>query len=184
MKLMNLIALLVNDFSTTAGPGTGVNATTATLIDAAITLGINNAPVDQGILALLHTRQWGDIQQDLLTATAGAVQWAPATQAQLAVRGNGFKGEFFGIDIFTSNQVQTANAGADRAGGVFTRGAIAWADATPVADDNTMDKVILDKIMLASDYDPSSGETELVMNYYCGVTEALDACGVTFVSDA
>lgn len=183
MKLTNLIALLVDDFSTTAGPGTGVNADVETLIEAGILLNIANAPVEQGILAMLHTRQWGDVQLDIATAVAGAIQWMEATQEQIAIRGNGFKGTLFGMDIFTSNQVQTANAGADRAGGVFTRGAVAWADATPQPDGNPK-KTIIDKILLAEDYEVGSGETTTVQNYYCGVTEAIDECGVTYISDA
>ena len=77
----------------------------------------------------------------------------------------------------------TANAGADRAGGMFARGAVAWADGTPVADGDPK-KVVLGKIMLAQDYDVASGETTTAMNYYCGVSQVIDAAGVSIISDA
>ena len=183
-NLTNLVADVIDGFAATEGPGSGVDLDLASLIRAAILLQVADAPVGMGLLAILHNQQWGDIHLELLSSTAGAVQWAPATQEQINVMGQGMKGRFFGMDIFTSNRVNTINAGADRAGALMATGSVVWADATPVADGD-VNKLILGRgCMYARDYDNSKDTKKHVMNHYAGASLGIDAGGVTLISDA
>lgn len=183
-NLTNLIADQIDGFAATEGPGTGVDLDLASLIRAAIVLQVANAPVGMGILGILHNQQWGDIHLELLSSAAGAVQWAPATQEQIVVMGQGLKGNFFGIDIFTSNRVNTINAAADRAGALLTAGSVVWADATPLPDGD-VNKLILGRgCMYARDFDNSTDLKKHVMNHYAGAALGIDAAGVTIISDA
>lgn len=181
MKLTSLIANVTDDFTAQAG-ATTVDLNASDLITAHITLEIANANVGGGVMCILHPQQWGDVQQDILAA-GGTLAETDTAQASLQLMGSGYKGNFFGIDIFTSNQVPTATSGADRAGGMFTRGAVAWADATPASDGNPLRQVI-GKILLGTDYDSKAGETTTTQSYFCGVSQVIDAAGVTILSDA
>lgn len=184
MNLVELIANIADGFTATETPGTGVDLDLATLIRAAIQLQVADAPVDMGLLWIGHTQQWGDVHLELLTSAAGAVQWAPATQEQLAVRGSGYKGQFFGMDIFTTNKVPTINAGADRAGALMAPGALAWAVGTPVADGDA-DKLTLGAgVQYARAFDNSTDMKKHVMNHFAGVSKGIEAGGVTTFSDA
>lgn len=183
VKLTNLIAEAGSGFSTNSAGSTTVDLNATDLIEASILLEIANADISSGLMCILHPRQYGDFQLDLATTTAGALQWNGATQEQLQVRGAGYKGNFLGIDIWSSSQVPTATAGADRGGCMFTRGAIAWGDATPAMDDNPMRRVV-GKILLGTGYDDQAGETTTTMSYFCGVSKAIDAAGCLILSDA
>jgi len=183
-NLTNLVAGVIDGFTATEGPGTGVDLDLASLIRASILLDVAEAPINEGLLAILHGQQWGDVHLELLGSTAGAVQWAPATQEQLAVKGQGYKGNFFGMAVFTSNRVNTLNAGADRGGALMATGSVVWADATPVPDGD-MNKLILGRgCMYARDFDNAKDTKKHVMNHYAGASLGIDAGGVTIISDA
>ena len=183
-NLTNLVADVIDGFTATEGPGTGVDLDLASLIRGAILLQVANAPVGMGVLGILANQQWGDIHLELLGSTAGAVQWAPATQEQIVVSGQGLKGKFFGIDIFTSNRVNTVNAGADLGGALLTQGAVVWADASPMPDGDA-NKLILGRgCMYARDYNNGTDVKQHVMNHYAGASLGIDAAGVTIISDA
>lgn len=181
VTLTSLIANLVDNFATTVG-ASGVNATMANFLDAITALEV--AKVAPPYMCVLHPVQWGDIRADLALSAGGAVQWMPATADAIAARGIGYQGQLAGVDVFTSAFVPTANAGADRAGGMFGRGAILWADGSiPVeADPNQMSiggKVLFERVRAGK-----AGLTAYVMHVYLGASEGIDACGVSIVTDA
>jgi len=180
MTLTNLIAALAGGFSTVKG-STTVNMTLANWFDALSALEIAN--VSGPYMAVLHPQQYHDLQAALRAESSSAIAFSPATVEQIAVRGPGFKGSFFGADIFTSAQCGTANSGADRSGGVWGRGAIGWADATPVVDVSA-NAIVAGKILIAMDYDPSTAQKKVVTNSYLGAAEMIDLCGVSIITDA
>jgi len=182
LELTDLVANLVDNFSTTTG-SSGVDASFENFLDACTALEVAKVPPQY--MALLHPVQWGDIRKDLALAAGGAVQWAPASQEALRVRGIGYQGQLAGVDVFTSSRVPTANAGADRAGGMFGRGAIAWADARPIADlPAPFQQVIGDKILYELSRTAAGGLTAFTSHRFLGAAEVLDAAGVTIATDA
>ena len=180
MTMTNLLAALVGGFATVKGTTT-VNLSLAQYFDALSALELAN--VQGPKMAVLHPVQWHDLQTALRAESGTALAYAPATLEQIAVRGDSYKGMLYGADVFTSAQVPTANAAADRAGGVFGRGAIGWADAMPVID-SSADAIVAGKTLVAMEYDASSDQRKVVTSAYMGVAEFIDLAGVSIITDA
>lgn len=116
------VTALAAGFSTTVG-STGVNLAFADLLSAIYELEVENAP--KPFVGVLHPVQVSDLR----TAAAGqTVAVFPSSNGiqggtnELGPAGNGFAGSWFGLDMFFSTNVATANVGADRAGMIFSRG--------------------------------------------------------------
>jgi len=180
MTLTNLIAGLMGGFSSTVG-ATGVNLSVQNWYDAITTLELAN--VKGRYLADIHGRQYADLR-DALRAETGVIEHMEATEAQMETRSSAFKGSVGGVDIFASNQVPTANAGADRAGGMFGRGAILWADAQIMPNPAVAFQIIAGRMSINFAYDDRRAMTGATTNYYLGVTEGQDAGGVAIITDA
>lgn len=179
--LVNLVAALMGGFSTVVGTS-GSDMTVQNFLDAKRAL--QNANVDGELLAILHPQQWNDFIQDLALNSGGGVQYLPATAEQLARMGNGYKGKFAGVDVFTTTRVPTANAGADYAGGMFGRGAVAWADGIPPIDLPQQQFRIGDRVLFEIDRTARKALTGFVSHRYLGVSEVLDSGGVSIITDA
>lgn len=181
LTLTSLIANLVDNFSTTVGTS-GVDASTANFLDAITALEV--AKTEGPLMALLHPVQWGDIRKDLGINSGGALQFAPATAELVAFRGSGFQGSLAGVDVFTSTFVPTMNAGADRGGGMFGKGAILWGDGTIPSEADPNQVVIAGKVLFERVRTGKSGLTAYVSHRYLGVVEGIDGFGVTIATDA
>lgn len=183
---LDLCALL-GGFSSSVG-STGADLTVNQFLTAAYTLRNANAPdgfnpsdaevfggTPSGIakaVAVLHPIQVFDLQAAV--AASGAA-WLGADGAADILYADGSKprgyvGTLFGIPVFESTNVPTANVGADRAGGMFVPASLGllvkW-----------MSRVRFDE-------DISMGATEIVGDAFYGVGELLDAGGVAIVTDA
>jgi hypothetical protein len=182
MTLTNLIAALGGGFSQSAG-STGVNMTVQNYFDARALMDVNN--VQGSLLAVLHSRQFNDFI-DALRAETGALQWVPATVEMIAKRGTGFRGSYLDdCDFFVSNQVPTANSGADRAGLMIGRGAVLWADGSVKPDPAVIGFDIGGgKLRVEFDRDARAGETGVVQSAHLGVREGIDLAGVGIITDA
>ena len=86
---------------------------------------VNNPP----FACVLFPNQFTDMQESL-RSEGGAVQFHAPTAEMLAAKGQGYKGQFLGVDFYTSDQVNTANAGADSAGWMMSGGGIAYVEAS------------------------------------------------------
>lgn len=181
LTLSSLVANLVDNFSTVVGTTT-VDATAANFLDAITANEIAHTPGP--LLAVLHPVQWGDIRKDLALSTGGAIQFMAATQELVAYRGTGFVGSLAGVDVITSTFVPTANAGADRAGGMFGRGALLWADGTIPTEGDPNQVVIAGKVLFERVRAGKSGLTAYVSHRYLGVVEGIDGFGVSIITDA
>ena len=175
--LISLIANVADDFTATAGTTT-VNATWNDVVDAKTTLGV--AKATGPMLGIVHPRQWGDLEIDALSMGVLPAQ----VMAGVINQGlDAFKGQWLGIDFFVSSAVPTANAAADRAGGIFTRGGIAWADVDipAEADPNIVN---LGRARFERDRKGTFLETSYVTSFHAGVAQAIDGAGVSLITDA
>lgn len=180
---LSAVANLVDNFSTTVG-STGVNASFANFLEAIALLEI--AKVQGPYLGILHPRQWADIRADVATASGGAIQFNAGSQAVIdRMKGLGSQGVFCGVDVWTSAHVPTANAGADRAGGIFGAGAIVWADME-IPVEPSLDAIALGggKVLFERDRTARSNLTAWVSTMYFGASEGIDAAGVSVITDA
>ena len=175
--LISLIANVTDDFTSTVGTS-GVNATWADMLDGKTTLGVakNAGP----LLSVLHPQQWGDLETDALSLGV-----LPAkSMGGVIMAGMGlYKGNWMGMDIFVSSAVPTANGGADRAGGIWARGGVAWADAqfAPESDANIVD---LGRGRFERDRKGTFLETSYITSWLAGVSKAIDGAGVSVITDA
>jgi len=110
------ICALFSGFSTSVG-STTVNIALSDLLDAIYNLEVNDAAGLGALVGVLHPRQTADLRTEL-EADAASIYVGTAKPGKAMA---GYFGNWFDIDIFQSTNVPTANAAADRAGGVFVR---------------------------------------------------------------
>ena len=179
-QIVNLVANLMGGFSQSVGVS-GSDLTVAQFLAAISTLEVGN--VAGPYLSVLHPQQVADLKAALAAATGGAIQWLPATAAQIEQIGTGVRASFAGADIFSTTRVPSANAGADRAGGIFGRGAIAWGYSSINASGSADELVIGGRILFERDRTARAGLTAYVSHYYLGASEAIDLAGCAIVTD-
>lgn len=177
-RVTTMITALSSGFSGSVG-STGVDLTVATFYSAIFALQLTaNAGV---FTAILHNQQINDLISSLRSET-GPGQYLAATQEMVNAKGPGYKGSLFGVDVFGSNTVPTANAGADYLGMMIAPGAIGIATATAAP---IMGTTIASPspIVVELERDASGGYSVIVGSAFVGVAEIDDAKGVGILSD-
>lgn len=182
MTFQTLLTDVTDGFTSTVGTS-GVDMTVDDFFSAQFTLTLASVPGPY--ICILHPRQLADLQSSL-RAEAGPNQYVAATQDMLSIKGQGFSGMFNGVDIFVSSKVPTANAGADRAGGMFGYGAVGYAEGSPFATVGAAGIVAPagTPIVVEFERDASSALTKIIGNYYVGVAKLQDSMGVSIITDA
>jgi hypothetical protein len=182
MTFQSLLCDVTDGFTSTVGTS-GVDMTVDDFFSAQFTLTLASVPGPY--ICILHPRQLADLQSSL-RAEAGPNQYVAATQDMLNIKGQGFSGMFNGVDIFVSSKVPTANAGADRAGGMFGYGAVGYAEGSPFAITGAGGIVAPagTPIVVEFERDASSALTKIIGNYYVGVAKLQDSMGVSIITDA
>ena len=179
-RASTMICALSSSFSTFVG-STGVDLSVTTFYSGmfALQLQSNNGP----FTAILHPQQLNDLMSSLRSET-GPGQYIAANQEMLLAKGQGFAGTLYGVDVFKSSFVPTANSGADYFGMMIAPGAIGLATGTaaPVMGSETV--VPQSPIVVEFERDASNGSTIIVGSAFVGVGEIDDAKGVGILSDA
>jgi hypothetical protein len=177
--LISMAAVAGAGFSTTVG-SSGVNLTWATFLAAKAVL-LNNAASGQPV-AILHPQQWADLEADALSVgvTSDPVILSGALTSNLG----SYKGRWFGVDVFTSSHVPSANAGADREGCMFVRGGIVIGHASPAVENVQAGVVQLGNMGIfeigrRAEY----GATDYVTSFFAGASVGVNALGVSIISD-
>ena len=151
---------------------TGVNITAANFLEAWYTVLNANAP---GLpRCVLHPRQ----VIDLFNALSASTGTPYGSLAELVREGKlpgglptaGFVGELYGIPIYQTTEVDTANSGADRVGAMFVESALGIITLRPITTEY--------------DKDISARETEIITTCAYGVGELNDTYGVSITTDA
>jgi len=189
LTMTDLLTALFNSLSATPAGSTGVDLSVDSVYDAAFTL--NSAGVmataDAPLTMVLHPTAINDFRTSL-RSESGAIQYVPATAEMLATRGPGFQGTWNGIEIWQSDSCPTINAGADRSGAMFGKGAFAYTMAPVSALQGHIPSanVLVDAgtVIVENSRDADNGLTKAVATMYPAVSEVEDARGVEIVSDA
>ena len=182
LRVTDMVCGIIDSFATTVGTTT-VDLTTDEWFDAMFGLEQNIVPGPYA--AVLFPTQYTDLQSSL-RSEGGAVQFLAATGDQLALRGPGFKGSYLGVDIWTSDSVATANAGADSAGAMFGAGAWGYVEASAKSQ---MPGSIAASVPAGSPVyaefartaDP--GLSRIVAHAFVGVSAIEDLRGVSIITD-
>jgi hypothetical protein len=171
---------LSSGFSNFVG-STGVDLTVAKFYDAIFSLQLT---ANDSFMAILHPQQINDLMSSLRSET-GPGQYLAATQEQVNAKGPGYRGSLFGVELFGSTQVITANSGADYLGMMFSRGAIGYAtgSAAPVRGAGEVILPAGTPIVVELARSAEAGLSTIVGSAFVGVAELDDARGVGILSD-
>lgn len=178
MTLVSLIANITDGYSATAG-SSGVDASWNDVLDAKTLLAI--AKVSGPLLGILHPRQWGDLELDALSLGVLPAQTMGGVINQGL--GSAYKGNWMGIDFYVSSEVPTANAGADRAGGIFGPGGVAWADAQ-MGNEGDPNIVDLGRARFERVRQGHFLATSYITSHAAGVAKGIEAAGASLITDA
>ena len=138
----------------------------------------NNVPFS----CVLYPTQFTDLQESL-RSEGGAVQFMPATAAALEAKGQGYKGSFLGVDIWTSDQVPDDNGGADSAGFMMSGGGTyVEASARGIMPGATMAPAA-SPVFAEFDRVSDPGLSRIVAHAYVGVGISEDDKGVAIITD-
>lgn len=162
------ICALLGGFSTAVG-SSGTNIALTDFLDAIYNLEVNDAAGLGEIVGVLHPRQTADIRTELEADAASIYQGERMSKISKARAG--YFGSWFEIDVFSSTNVPTANAAADRAGGFFIKNYALGMVQKHAAKVEAMR------------WAPIRGWV-LVATAYYGVGEIEDSAGVEAVTDA
>ena len=182
MAVTTAIAALASGFSNSVGTS-GVDLSVDDWFSAIFQL--EESSVDGQLLAVLHPVQTSNLQASI-RLEGGAIQFVSATQEMLQAKGQGFIGQFAGVDIFKSSKVATANSGADRAGMMVGQGAIGFAAGSPTAISGLGGFVVPNGTEVMTEFERAAkaGLQSIVSSAFFGVSELQDGKGVGIITDA
>lgn len=180
MRLTQMITALSSGLSQSVG-ATTVALSVSTFFDAIYKLQLQSN--DGEFAAVLAPQQINHLVNSLRSET-GPGQYVAATQDQIAAKGQGFRGMLFGVSLYTSSTVPSANAGADRLGMMTATGAIGYATGSP-APIQGAGAIILpagSQVVVELERDAASGLTKVIGNSFAGVAEIQDLKAVGILS--
>ena len=182
MRLVDMVANITDDFTATVGTS-GADMTVDDWFDA--TFALTQGSVPGPYMSDLYPVQLTDLQSSI-RAEGGALQFMPASADMLGIKGPGYAGSFLGVDIFASSKIPTASAGADSAGGMFGRGAVAYADcaaATAMSQGAESVYPAGTRSFVGFDKDLPGAYTDVARDYYAGAAIAETGRGVSIITD-
>lgn len=179
-----------NELFTAAGATASTNVGTSGVdmshddfMDAVFTLQLNSATGP--FFACLHPRQYVDWIESL-RSEGGALQFSPATAEMLAIRGQGYAGEYLGVNIFKMSDVTEATG--NKEGFFWGAGAFGYKVAQP--DGRLMlgagagVAVAMDEILVEVQREPDGALTKVSGNAWVGLSVKEQARLVGCVTDA
>lgn len=179
-RVTAMLCGLSSGFSTSVG-STGVNLSVSTFYDAIFALQLT---ANDSFMCLLHPQQINDLVSSLRSET-GPGQYLAATQEQVQAKGPGYRGSLFGVELFGSTQVPTANAGADYLGYMFSKGAVGYATGSAAPVRGAADVILPagTPIVVELSRNAEAGLNTITGSAFVGVAELDDARGVGILSD-
>lgn len=179
-RVTAMLCGLSSGFSTSVGT-TGTNMSVATFYDAIFALQL---VANDSFMAIMHPQQINDLISSLRSET-GPGQYLAATQEQVQAKGPGYRGTLFGVELFGSTLVPTANAGADYLGYMFSKGAVGYATGSAAPVRGAADVVLPagTPIVVEVSRSPEAGLSTITGSAFVGVAELDDARGVGILSD-
>jgi hypothetical protein len=155
----------------TATEGTNSTALTIdTFLDAIQTL--EAAGNDKGApgpyVALLHPDQWADLQDDILAQSTGVLQFVAASYDAISAKGSNYKGNFMGVEIYTSSHVTNDATGHE--GAIWGPGALGYATGMPASLPGSAESMQMGEVLIEMDRDPLKAISAVVGHAYLGMS--------------
>ena len=164
-----LTGATVSGFTTTAG-SSGAVLTAARFLDGIQNLeaASSNKGAPGPYVAVLHPKQWADVQDDLISLTAGSLAYVPASYEAISAKGSHYKGRWMGVDIYTSSHI--TNDGTDHQGAIFAAGALGYATGMPSSLPGAAQSMEMGEVYIEMDRDASKALTRVVGHCYLGMS--------------
>jgi len=178
----DLTGATVAGFTTTAG-------TSAAALDAdkfldaiqALEAAASNKGAPGPYVCVLHPKQWADLQDDLLGLSTGSVlTYAPASYEAISAKGSHYKGQFMGVEIYTSSHI--TNDGTDHQGAMFAPGAIGFASGMPTGLPGAAEAMEMGEVMIEMEREADKALTRIVGHAYLGMSVIDNDRGVLLIS--
>lgn len=173
-----LAAAAINTFTTSVG-ATTVDMTVDDYYDAVFALEVASVPGPY--FCLLAPTQLANFQESL-RAEGGAAQWMPATADMLQIKGQGYAGNFLGVDIYKSDKIIEDGSG-DAHGGMWGLGALGYKTGTVLSPMGGFVTSPGSEIVVEFERVAHAATTEIVGHAYLGLSVLEDARGVQIVTD-
>jgi hypothetical protein len=157
----------------------GVDMSVDDFYDAMFALEVGSVPGPY--YCLLSPTQVANFQESL-RAEGGAAQFMPATAEMLQIKGQGYAGNFLGVDIFKSSKVVLDGAG-DNHGGMWGLGCVGYKTgnmANPLGGFVTSPN---SEIVVEFERVAVTATTVIVGHAYLGMSVLESARGVQIISD-
>lgn len=173
----DLTGATVAGFTNTVGVTTGAN-TVGHLIDAiqALEAADSNKGAPGPYVALLHPKQWADMQDNILSLSTGVLQFVPASYEAISAKGSHYKGSFLGVEIYTTSHI--TDDGTTYAGAVFAPGALGYANGMPAALPGAVESMDMGEVLIEMDREADKALTRIVGHCYLGMSIIDDDRGV------
>ena len=164
-----LTGATVGGFTTSAG-SSGAVLTAARFLDGIQNLeaASSNKGAPGPYVAVLHPKQWADVQDDLIGLTAGSLAYVPASYEAISAKGSHYKGRWMGVDIYTSSHI--TNDGTDHQGAIFAAGALGYATGMPSSLPGAAQSMEMGEVYIEMDRDASKALTRVVDHCYLGMS--------------
>ena len=131
-------------------------------------------------VALLHPKQFADLQDDILAQNTGILQFIAASYDAISAKGSHYKGNFMGVEIYTSSYI--VNDGTDHQGAVFAAGALGFATGMPAGLPGAAESMEMGEVMIEMDREADKALTRIVGHAYLGMSIIDDARGCLLIS--
>ena len=127
----------------------------------------SNRGVDTTDLCMvLHPKALGSLQTSLRSESNNAVSMMQATQDMLEIKGRGYAGKLFGIDVYKSSFVNE-NASAHE-NFMLSPQCIAYADGIPTQLPRAVDFMTMGKILVEMQREGTQALTQIIGHAYLG----------------
>ena len=154
-------------FSTVKGDATSVMSVDL-FFDAisALQTADSNRGADGPFAMVLHPKALNELQDSLRNETSNAISMMQATAEMLEVKGKGYVGKLFGVDVYRSSHV--TNAGGAHFNYVLSPGALGYADGIPNQLPNAVDFMTMGKILVELERQGTAAVTQVIGHAYLG----------------
>jgi len=136
----------------------------------------SNRGADGPFAMVLHPKALGELQDSLRNETSNAISMMQATAEMLEVKGKGYVGKLFGVDVYRSSHVTTA-AGAHN-NFVLSPGALGYADGVPQQLPSAVDFMTMGKVLVEMEREGASASTQIIGHAYLGFAIVSDDRGL------
>jgi len=131
-------------------------------------------------VAVLHPKQWADLQDDILGLSTGILQFVQASYEAISAKGSHYKGNFMGVEIYTSSYI--TDDGTDHTGAIFAPGAIGYATGMPAGLPGAAESMEMGEVMIEMDREADKALTQIVGHAYLGMSIIDQDRGVAILS--